>query len=123
MTTEETIWAAGFADGEACIYINAPRSTCPSITFEIGQTDVRPLLRFKVAVDEGKIMGPYLSPSAKKNHSPRYVFRVTGLAAQSVLRQIWPYLSDPKREQAADVLGRVNAVRAKRDLGLYTIAA
>lgn len=93
MDTElELAWAAGFFDGEGC--------SKHYMTLSVGQKDRRPLDRFAAAVGYGNVTGPYLH-GHKKNGDPIYChhWEVSGQKAVAVLRKLWPYLSEPKREQ------------------------
>lgn len=119
MTSEtELAWAAGFFDGEGCVYARkvADRSwRRPGIT--IVQADVRSLERFcdAVGLDRRYLIGPKPQPGA--GNKPIYEIRVNKLSVVvSILEAIGPYLSGPKTEQAAQVM-------AKHEEGLRVAAA
>ena len=93
----ELAWAAGFYDGEGSAYLDK-RSNCPRVG--IGHVDPRPLHRFLQAVDVGSVTGPYTHNSKKNDRwSDYYSFQAYGKKAHAVMDALWPYLSEPKREQ------------------------
>lgn len=106
LLNEELAWAAGFFDGEGCIYVarmnkqsNAPRN----IHFDIAQIHPFVLHRFKKAVGVGKIYGPYLSKA--KNRKPYWRYTLSGFEqCQFAIAALWNFLSPIKRKQATKAL-------------------
>lgn len=105
----ELAWAAGFWDGEGCTYVAKPHKgragDKPYMFMCLGQTDLDPLNRFHVAVGAGNISGPRLVIGRKpiwswKCYANADVWRVINL--------LWPYLSEPKRQQIWTKAGEVN---------------
>lgn len=107
----ELAWAAGFFDGEGSIFVNHLKRTrhkertnpavypCTSPIASISQCDIRPLLRWQRAVGGRMPSGPYTPRTANSN--PYWRWDANG--RPSVCRTmtlIWPFLSEPKREQA-----------------------
>lgn len=99
----ELAWAAGFFDGEGCI----TTTTQPAGTYlqlRISQTDHRPLDRFSQVVGIGNVTGPY---DVKEGHQQTFYWSASGLQnTHQVLSLLWPYLSEPKREQTQRVLAK-----------------
>lgn len=110
-TALDLAWAAGFFDGEGSTYINrrGGATTGGTVRVSIGHVDRRPLDRFLEAVGLGSVTGPY-DHNTKRNpkHRPHYSYQVYGQNARLVLSALWPYLSGPKKEQAATVLHQLN---------------
>lgn len=63
--------------------------------------------RFQQAVGEGFMNGPYAPKNP--NHTPAYYWRVGSQGGvRRTLMKLWPYLGQVKRDQALDVLDRLN---------------
>ena len=115
MNREKLAWAAGFFDGEGSFaaHPNARKKPgqklCPRI--DIGQID-RPILeRFQRAVGFGLIRGPYQKYSTP-NQKPLWrlgVYRFEEV--QAIGAMLWSFLSQPKRHQFAEVMGRYRKSR------------
>ena len=112
----ELAWAAGFFDGEGSTFLNnrgaRGRRWRPTVRLGIGQTDVRPLERFKAAVGGlGTVRGPYgpYQTSSYVMRTPRWQWDVQGIElTQAIIAMLWKWLSPPKREQAARALSAIN---------------
>lgn len=90
----ELAWAAGFFDGEGCTTL-AKKNANKTVRVIVAQKDIRPLQRFVAAVgDRGKIYPP------RGEHMVRHWASNAEPVAREVLALLWPYLSEPKREQA-----------------------
>jgi hypothetical protein len=101
---EELSWSAGFFDGEGTTGLSKGRYARMSIH----QVDRRPLDRFQSAVlGVGSVIGPY--PHKNGRWQPIHQWRVSGSGAQAVLAMLWPFLSEPKKEQARPVLEVMSA--------------
>jgi len=102
----ELAWAAGFFDGEGWSSGNQQQAgKTKAFYLGISQKDPRPLRRFLEAVDQ--------------SDRPVYENRLntvawSGAKALAVLRKLWPYLSEPKREQAARALTDAHTARSRR---------
>lgn len=97
----ELAWAAGFFDGEGWTtpQRRTLRSGRPVMYIQIGvsQVDRRPLERFAAAVRTGNI-------TRKGGTSPCLNWRCSRFAeVLRVMDELWPYLSEPKREQFSRV--------------------
>ena len=104
----EIAWAAGFFDGEGSTSIHTdkrPHKGGRCIRLHINQVDRRPLDRWVAAVGIGRVTGPYLAPAHRKSEAnhPQYAVALFRIAAEDALRIMWPYLSEPKKEQAETV--------------------
>lgn len=74
----------------------------------VTQTEPTTLTRFQAAVGQGRIQGPYIYPGRK----PQYRWVVEGAdRCADVLDKLWPYLSQPKRDQANRVVDSYLAYR------------
>jgi len=71
-------------------YLKSPGMT-------LSQVDIRPLRRFHAAIGG---MGTIVGPHRYGRKSPIYSWRCRKLAdVKSIISLLWPYLSEPKREQ------------------------
>lgn len=108
--THELSWAAGFFDGEGNVRHSFQKIGNgvghSRLVVQIAQIDQRPLMRFEKAVGVGKVYGPYNQQSrVSKNQKPYWQFTSKNSAnAQQIIAVMWPYLSEPKKEQAASAL-------------------
>jgi hypothetical protein len=103
MNREALAWAAGFFDGEGSTLL----STKHQVSITVGQSGDEGLAileRFNQSVGSiGKVRGPYRTRSAV--HKPVYVFAVHGFErTQAIIAMLWPWLTEPKREQASSRL-------------------
>jgi hypothetical protein len=97
----ELAWGAGFFDGEGCTAWSK-RNRC--ITVTVGQTEITTLQRFQRAMGGvGNIYGPSYRKGSP-HHRPYWYYRVSRDRALQVLRDMWPYLSEPKRQQALRIV-------------------
>ena len=74
---------------------------------EVTQVDRRPLERFIAAVGVGRIQ----ARPARGNRQASYRWKTSNLAAETALCALWPYLSEPKREQASRAVETVWGTR------------
>ena len=106
----ELAWAAGFFDGEGSTSVLYPGKSkvrpegYACLHMKVPQKDSRPLHRFREAVGCGSVTGPYLQGECEI-----YSWQLGGKMARPVLDTLWPYLSEPKREQAAAAIAIVEA--------------
>lgn len=98
----ELAWAAGFFDGEG--WFSVPERG-QSLEMGVGQK-LRPTLeRFRAAVGVGQLY------SERKGTFSSW--RATNVADQyRTIRLIWPYMSEPKREQGRETLARLRDRRS-----------
>lgn len=89
----ELAWAAGLFDGEGNI---GKKTGTERIRLSVTQKERYVLDRFVIAVEEGKVGGPY-GPYSTSAH---YRIQLSGTKALKVIDRLWPYLSEPKKEQA-----------------------
>lgn len=87
---DELIWAAGFFDGEGTFHVlKGWRGSSVSVP----QKDIRPLIRFQAALGG---IGTITTDRRRK----AYTFKLTNTSQNlSVMNLLWPWLSEPKREQ------------------------
>lgn len=98
----ELAWAAGFYDGEGCLTTLRYRGRQNGYTqpqMMLAQVELQPLQRFLAAVEAGRIKGPYGPHKGQKQPQWRWTVCSRG-DVKHVLEVLWPYLSDPKKEQA-----------------------
>ena len=93
MNETELAWAAGFFDGEGCTFSNG--KDYPRLV--VFQKDRRPLDRFAAAVGFGHVR-PCHSPAIRRVGFQWVVN--DWQEARKVHALLWPYLSEPKCEQA-----------------------
>lgn len=106
-------WAAGFFDGEGCSSVRydykgkIKGNPAPIIT--ISQCDPRPLKRFKQAVapERGSVV-LVKRPPKESHHKNIWKFTIVGISAKTAIDKMWPFLSEPKKEQWRRVIERVN---------------
>lgn len=97
MDSHALAWAAGLFDGEGCTHykVESKRSR-PNLVISIGQIDRQVLDRFHEAVGQGTVNGPY----RHGKWAPMYQFQAFGLErCEEIMRLLWPWLGDVKREQ------------------------
>ena len=102
----EAEWAAGLYDGEGCtmLTINKSRRNYPMMVASLSQShEVVVVERFQRAVGYGRIRVHY---RRQQPDVPIYRYSCTGWDVLNVLKVMWPYLSPPKRRQAAKVVRR-----------------
>ncbi len=81
-------WLAGFIDGEGSITVQSGRR---QLRISIPQNDIRPLQRIYDIVQKGSIY---------KKGKVAYQYMLCGnVQVEDLIEKIWPYLSEPKREQ------------------------
>lgn len=107
MNREELAWAAGFFDGEGTtgFYRNGGYRR---FVMSVPQNDPRPLERFHAAV-EG------LGYINWQRTGTNYVWQVQRFEhTQAVMALLWPFWSEPKREQASLAAIRYHAYKVTR---------
>lgn len=110
-TTEELAWAAGFFDGEGCVFLTKPtdRSNL-RIRLSISQVDRECLDRFRSAIlGLGRVNGPYAvkgRPSTKIfSKQPQHRYSLDGFEkVQAAVTLLWSWLGSAKRFQATIAL-------------------
>ena len=127
MNNTELAWAAGFFDGEGSICSTARKTKHGDsyhMIVSISQTDPRPLERFRLAVGMGKVGGPYNTFNAytKQVYKPVYAFRLhTAGEVLTMVAKLWPYLSEPKRDQMQASIEGWKASKATRKPRGYNV--
>lgn len=114
MNKQELAWAAGFFDGEGSAYLVKTRQqNSPTMAVNIGQTDPRPLQRFVDALGFGKVGGPYKTTGGA--NKDRWQIQFSGKDhVHQFIWMLWPYLSEPKREQIDRVWSKYDYIRNGR---------
>lgn len=124
MRDTELAWAAGFFDGEGSCLVrkcgqggnSRPGYFMPYVVFSLPQTDLRPLQRFQAAVGCGTIADANSRSRVAKGWKP--CWRWQAAAARDVahvIEALWPYLSEPKREQIVAARERAHELLLARD--------
>lgn len=92
-------WAAGFFDGEGYIGV---RRNCgyEYVSLQITQKDPRPLKRW-TRIFGGSVNGPY------RRVYPLYAVSYGDVDSRRIIELLFPFLSEPKTEQAHRVLEEV----------------
>lgn len=103
----ELAWSAGFFDGEGTVYNRTRFKKYTYLNLEISQRDRRPLDRFCKAVGHGKIISRP-SRGSTKEHFMWVCYRQQDV--KEVMNKIYPYLSDPKKEQYKKAKGDISGV-------------
>lgn len=111
INSSDYAWAAGIIDGEGCI-LRHPRKTIKSngkvyrdflfkLSISQASSDGIPeiLTRFQTIFKCGVINGPYKNSSILTK-KPMYLYIVRTDQAKAVIRKLWLYLGDVKRQQA-----------------------
>lgn len=124
MNETELAWAAGFFDGEGSVCLHAGTRVRNGREYEYcrarilvaqsGHDGVPLLRRFAAAVGVAneRIYGPYIRGSKKVSYQ---LHIYTQADVKRVMAALDPYLSAPKREQAARTFAAVRAFRAERN--------
>ena len=100
----ELAWAAGFFDGEGTVYCRTRHQKYKYVNAEVAQRDRRPLDRFCAAVGLGKV----IDRKGRGNTKPHYMWVCyTQEDIKTVFEKLWPFLSDPKKEQYERALAGV----------------
>lgn len=106
---EELAWAAGFFDGEGWTGCYHKEPNTRYLMLAINQNDCRPLKRFQKAVfGTGRIRGPI-----KSCQGPNYHYRFEAARfehVQAIVAAMWPFLCEPKKEQAERALRAYHTV-------------
>ncbi len=116
----ERAWAAGFFDGEGCCGVyRTKRNPAPTrVQVSIVQTETSTLERFYSATGRRGHL-TYID-RANPKWKPVWTLQVTALAdVEQVVATVWPYLSEPKREQIrASFETRAASLRTSPDLAI-----
>lgn len=115
---EGLAWAAGFFDGEGSFAAVAEKRTRqPSYSARVSiqqssHTEVpEVLVRFQDVLGMGQVGGPILRKTKRGvDRAPMYWYTLYGFEkVQAAIAMLWPFLSSPKREQAARVLNQLKS--------------
>lgn len=94
MRNLDLAWAAGFFDGEGTAY--AKKNGAYSYLYlGLSQRDSRPMKRWVDIVQCGKVYKKNSTTSGKEFND----WMCWGDAVDILLNELWPYLSEPKKEQ------------------------
>lgn len=120
-SSEDYAWAAGFWDGEGCVFFSRIRRVAPRqnefyshISARVTQKDRRILDRFAALFPFGSV-----HPTLDRKHDRTYwEWRISKVAdLEPFLTLLWPYLGETKREQAERCIAAYHAVPDKRRRG------
>ena len=102
----ELAWAAGFVDGEGCFTAGAGR--WPQII--VVQVDRRPLERLHAALGGLGAVAARPPSTRSPNDKPQFEWHVRDFeGVQQALILLWPYMCEPKREQATRMVLKVRS--------------
>lgn len=102
-TDLELAWAAGFFDGEGCIYLRAGKGIAGwQLLCSLGQSDDSPLEEFQRIVGGVGFVGRRHYPK-RSNRRPCWAWQTSSQKAEDVLRLLLPFLR-VKRSQAVAAL-------------------
>ena len=108
MIETELAWAAGLFDGEGSVSVNARTK---ALEISVGQKGRTVLDRFQAAVGVGRV---YEYARDEPGGGTFFHYAVPNARHQLVLlRKLWPYLSEPKRDQARRAHAKLAEVRAE----------
>lgn len=94
----ELAWAAGFFDGEGCVYV--AKESVPKIYGELPQVRREPLERFLAAVGRGYIAEKTRVPKNGVSVQAQYRWRLYKQEDMALfIAAMYPLLCAPKREQ------------------------
>ena len=109
----ELAWAAGFFDGEGHVGVRRDKRPGRVLGLQIGieQVDQRPLIRFGNAVGWH---GHVVSRGKPRAENRRLLYRIIMGHADTVatFQKLWPYLSEPKRDQFLRAAKEIDDVAA-----------
>lgn len=106
---DDTIWLAAWLEGEG--WFGLCRG---SISIQATSTDHDILLKVARLMDAAKVRE---KRKLQPHHKQAYVCRVTGNKAESVMRAIYPYMGDRRREKIDTLLiWRAGAPQRKAEL-------
>lgn len=104
-TREDLAWAAGFIDGEGGTYCSGPETARAGLLLKAGQAERSTLERMRDSLGLGTVYGPY--KTAGLHHRPYWTCSIGGFEkVQAAVAMLWPFLSEPKRQQAHAALYR-----------------
>lgn len=105
----ELAWAAGFFDGEGWTSVtmakpSATRERRKYIQMGLGQANLVTLERFLAAVGSGSI---YRVPNGTTRKKDYWQWSASGKKAYPAMERLWPFLSQPKKDQFERVYGEI----------------
>jgi hypothetical protein len=113
---EALAYAAGVFDGEGNVRSFPNGQNGVGIHVQVAQGHPQMMERFKAAVGTGKVYGP--KPWSSKNPKPSWWFGAYSRnAVHRICWMLWPWLSDPKRQQFHSAFERYHALQATRRAG------
>jgi rRNA maturation protein Nop10 len=113
MDTHELAWASGFFDGEGHLSgISEKAVRRPRTAICVSQIETTSLYRLQRAFGFGVVYGPY---KRRPPHNDVYQFVIRDFEhSQAAVAMMWPWLGEPKRQQAIGVFRRVKDYMAQR---------
>lgn len=113
-------WAAGLFEGEGSICASKSGNRFVNLVLCVTNTDLRVLTKFESAVGCGKIYGPKLRTNP--SHKPVYEWHLSSPAMIKALTEaLWEWLSDRRRGQITDALGKHDLAIGVRGRGSWRI--
>lgn len=104
---EELAWCAGFIDGEGSFLISG--SNCP--TLSVPQSGPAAPVILQRVIDALGLGGTVRQHRRRQpHHQQAYRVTITGFERfQAAVVRLWPWLTEPKRQQALEALARYHA--------------
>jgi len=105
-TATDLAWAAGIIDGEGCIslhIVKSSRASCFVLRVSVANTSVLMLSHLREIFGCGTTV---LQQRAAAHHKPRWNWQVCSKQAETVLRQVEPYLVNKREEARVGLLSR-----------------
>lgn len=114
---EELAWAAGLVGGEGCFdfhLLKRWKGTTvlqPRVRLRLSQSSNPFVLRrFQGALGMGRVYGPHKPQPHQKQE--KYSYELTRHEyVQAAVAMLWPFLSEVKRNQAAEAIRQFNSFR------------
>lgn len=107
MRATELAWCAGFLDGEGYFAFSQHSGGRGQMKIQVSQIDRRPLDRLAASLG-GTVRGPYVVKNP--NGRPQWSWSLTSFeGVQHAIALAWPWLCQPKRDQAHAAMTRCRA--------------
>ena len=94
----------GIVEGEGSFYLNTNRPgehTASDVMVQVGMSDADTIARLAALLGVPRAEKP---DKRKANFSTIYTIRLTGFRAIALIREIEPYMSDRRRQKAAELM-------------------
>ncbi len=97
--TTDLAWAAGFIDGEGCLYIGKhQRGRYHVLSLSVTQIKLLPLRKLKRIFRVGAIVRHKRGKGERPNFRPAWRYECSSASLCALLKKIVPYLANKRRE-------------------------